>query len=606
MVGDCLTIPRFSFARIITTSLKSVPGSLLRNILSFSSFQEDIRDMVRSEKFIQRGLSFTRESGKDGAADLFMSWLSVTPVPMPSVMLDKVFGKVYDNWKRSTTFKIGDDSEQPEMQSSEKSSEDVSFAAVLEHCQPFVTVDHGNNLVRFTSATVERLAKEAISDTDKTDKRKLAVVAVLETCLDYLDKAGDFPQGCCSTKEELTELLKEQVFLVQAAHFASYLALVRDDDFQGRKEVDEKIVNLFNSQKRNLLVQVFLYLRNEDHDEDKSPSWDAFIHSINSMSELHVAALWGQLKLVKALLEKDKDSATLANSRSSRPLHEAAKSGAVAVVDTILQANPGMVHAVDGKRKTPLFYACRGNHREAIVKLFEAQYASQSSEELGNIDDTGLALTLPKYCLAKSEFRDGTDEALCKSKALVRAIEGGLDVITELLISKGADASTEALYEAVQKGKDNLAATLVSKGADPTAPKDKEPVLHVAASKQMGLTIRELLRHSWKLDINCKDSKGRTALFLAVETGNEEWAMEMTTRFLYNGLDVDILDNDDNHIMHLVAEKGYTEVFAEIKFRSRLIEEPKNKAHKTPFDIAQECNHEGIVTFIRPTCRLLK
>ncbi|TRX88927.1 hypothetical protein FHL15_010155 [Xylaria flabelliformis] len=564
--------------------------------VSYTSDIMRMRDVVRNGDIMSYGFQTTVSSDKEKATDLLISWILVSPVPLTSASLREVFSNVYRHWKDSTKREVPhQDQKYPYIDT------------ILERCEPFVAVDPGNDCVYFTSANVKTIAAQTISN---TIQRQLAV-AVVRTSLNYLDCAEDFTKGCCETEEELTELLRKHPFLHQSAYLGNYLALIRDEDFQGNEDIHEKIERLINSQKRLLIMQVFYYTRDE-YGEEKSPSWDKFIRSINLMSILDVAALWGQLKLVEKFLKEDEQFATRTNGNASQPLHEAAKSGVVEVVKALLRANPSMAHAVDDMGRTPLFYAWRGGHGEAVIVLFQARCANQTLQELGDIEGKDIDLALQQYCLAKSGFVDGDDETRCMGVAMVRAIKDNFDVIAELLIKKGAkvnevDDGTTALYTAVQQGKDNLVDVLILAGANPKVgvPDGKEPVLHAAVRKRLGWpTLRLLLSHSQNLDINCKDSRGRTALFSAMEVEDQHWVMETMDLLLWYGLNVDLLDHDDNHIMHIAAEKGYTEVFSEITFRSRLAEEPKNKAGKTPFDIAQEFKYEEIMTFIRPTYRL--
>ncbi|KAI0857303.1 hypothetical protein F4860DRAFT_528190 [Xylaria cubensis] len=584
----------FDVATVIARQFNPRLGHSPKRV-SYDSDIVRLRDIVRNSDIMSYGFQTTISSDKEKATDILMSWILVSPVPLTNALLKVKFSNVYRNWRYSTGREVHcQDQNYPHLDT------------ILERCEPFIAVDPGNDCVYFTSANVKKIAAQTISN---AIQRQLAV-AVVRTFLEYLD-CEDFMQGCCETEEELAKLLRKHPFLHQSAYLGNYLTLIRDEDFQGNEDIHENIERLLNSQKRLLIMQVFHYTRDE-YGEEKSPSWDKFVRSINLMSRLHVAARWGQLKLVEKFLKEDEQFATRTNGNASQPLHEAAKSGVVEVIKALLCANPGMARAVDDMGRTPLFYAWRGDHGEAVIVLFQAQCANQTFEELGDIEGKDIGLALQKYCLAKSGLAVGADETRYMGVTMARAIRDDFDVIAELLISKGAspnevDGNTTALYTAVQQGKDNMVSMLVLEGADATigVPDGKEPVLHAAVRKRLGwAALSLLLNHCQNLDINCKDSRGRTALFSAMEVEDEHWVMKIMDFLLWYGLDINLIDHDDNHIMHIVAERGYTDVFSEITFRSRLVEEPKNKAGRTPFDIARELEHEEIMTFIRPTYRL--
>ncbi|KAI0445510.1 hypothetical protein F4803DRAFT_570531 [Xylaria telfairii] len=587
----------FDYAKILT--LQYIYS---QNTLSSKFTFKLLRDIAQNGDIMPNALYNIRHAKTKRATYLLMTWILVSPVPLTKEMLSDAFSAIWDNWKRTAGRETG-----PELDV--ESQKGPSLDTVLECCEPFVSVDHGNDLVQFTSTMAKRIFYQG---TPHTTQRELAI-AVVMTSLAYLGTTEDLERGCCATEEELAELLKNHPFLYQSAYLSNYLALIAEDDSRGSRCMLEQIIELLNSPKRFLIMQVFLYTREDDQSNEISLSWDKSILFIRSMSKLHVAALWGQLKLVTAFLEEDKDSATWTNVHDSRPLHEAAKSGVIEVIQAVLDANPRMACAIDEQGKTPLFYAWQGDHREAIVILFQAQCAYQTLEELRDIDGNDINFALRRYCLEKSGLEDSIDKDRCMGVAMVRAIKEGLVDVAELLITQGAnlnevDDGVSALYTVVEQGNDNLAAVLISKGADPTVgvPEGKEPLLHVLVRKRMEKALLRLLRNVRSIDVNCKDSKGRTALFSAAEVGDETWAVEVMNLLLWRGLDIDLLDTNDNHIMHIVAEKGYTIMTSEVTIRSRLVEELKNKTNRTPFDIARELHHEEIATFIRPTYKLSK
>ncbi|KAL7956657.1 hypothetical protein V8C34DRAFT_287810 [Trichoderma compactum] len=599
---------RFDMARIMTTACISILEQPYR--LYWPSFQVKnfLEQLAASGNIIQKGSLFGRQASKDNGKDLLLGWLVMSPTPLTEPMLRMFFNEVYRVWKVFLDKNLQLDTKDPESQhhdSTDDQVHDLDLGAILQSCEPFVIIDYGNHIVQFNSVEAGGLVVQHVLE---NEGRWLSIaVAVVTTYLDHLDDTEDFAKGLCATEKELVDLLGKHAFLYQAAHLARYMSLLVGTTFQGSKEIQEKFVKLLDSPKIFLLLQISLYTGEDDYKYGENPSWEESIKFIQSLSQLHIAARLGQLEQVNALLEADNSSATEVSTRGSFPLHEAAKSGVVAVVNTLLRACPDIVHKVDKIGNTPLFYACRGRHKNAIIVLFEAQCSSQLSDEPDlTTYDNDLDDALPLYCLAKSD-KENSDEGLRMDIALLRTVESGLDRVAKFLVDKGANANrdfsgTTALSLAIQNSKEELAEIFISKNTDPMTKlaNGRQPLLHGAVERRMERTVLKLLA-SEKLDINCRDANQRTALFSAIEVGDEEWAMLMTKKFLSRGLRVDDRDKEDNHILHIIAEKGYRNVFSEILLSSRYIEEPKNKDGKTPFDIAVEHKHRDIITYLRPT-----
>jgi ankyrin repeat protein len=586
-------------------------GRFSSSSLVFTGFMRKMVSLMDSDKLIPYGLSVLRapRTCLDRAADALVSWLSLSKVPLSDRGLEEVFSNFLRTWKNSAIEEGRSSSTQNDISLS--GSETLDARSVLQRCEPYVTVDRGNGLVHFSSAGTEQIAAHVYSKLTKVESAS----SVAKSCLEYLDSTENFAKGRCATDVELANMLQTHAFLEHAVHFGFYLAIGYDIDSEGHEDVDEKVLRLLNSPKRFLVIQVFLYTNKEDLYQDTSSlSWGQFSNWVDSMSPLHVASRWGLPTIVKALLKEGKENARRTDSHSSISLHKTAESGIASVVQARLKDN--IVSVVDDKGKTPVFYAWRGGHRGALVLLFEAHCAfltikdlnniGGAIKDLGNISGTGLDNLVQKYCLAKSELPNGTDEAKYMGTALIRAIEGKLEVVAALLIHRGVDPNAEhngksALDTAVQHGQDNLAALLVSKGAEPPfmAPEGLEPVLHIAVRKRLRLTVQALLK-SRSVYVNCQDSEGRTALFAAMETDDNEWAMEATRLLLWNRLDVDLYDNNHCHIMHIVAKIGYSDVFSDLIFKSSLVEEPRDNNGQTPFEIALKHGNKGIACLLRP------
>jgi ankyrin repeat protein len=602
---------RFDLARIITEIFIFEileMGQFRSKLLAFRSFSERAKYITESDSTISYGLSLMipPRSDLDRAANALMGWLSLSTAPLSERALNEVFKNVLRHWKLSLGKGTGSSSNQSDILFSD--SENLSVSSVLRRCEPYVVVDHGNDLVQFSRTTVEQAAVYVDSE---LKKGKLAMF-LAKTCLDYFDAVEDFAEEGCMTELQLTTMLQKHAFLDHATQFAFYVALAHNIDDEEQDDLDEKVFHFLDSPSRVLAMQVFLYTNKTAPDQDEIfSSWEHFKSWVNSTSRLHAASRWGLLKTVKTLLKKDEEDILGKDFHGSIALHEAAKSGSTGVVKELLNVvttdDQIMASAVNDKGKTPLFYALRGNHGGAVVLLFEAQCAGLTIKDVDNIKGTELDNAVPQYCLSKSELLDGADGAAYMDTALIKAVQDRLEVVATLLMHRGANPNAKdpkgksVLYAAVQNGQDHLAALFLLKGANPSCgvPEDLEPILHLAVQNRLRLTV-DCILESRSVDVNCQNLEGRTALFVAINTKDEEWAMDMTRLLLWNRLNVDLADKHDNHLMHIVAREGYVDVFAEIMSQSSLIAEPKNDKGKTPFKIAIEYGHYQIASFFRP------
>ena len=209
-------------------------------------------------------------------------------------------------------------------------------------------------------------------------------------------------------------------------------------------------------------------------------------------------------------------------------IHEAARTGDLDRVRTLLQANGGVVDVADERSCTPLHFACDGGHRELAGFLLD-QGAEITARDVDG--DTPLHW-------AAIRGRTETARLLLERGAPVDA--GNLGEATPLH------------YAALRSGPP-MVELLIAHGANPDAKNHEgQAPLHYAAWRHNALAAQALGDGGANLEI--PDDYGRTPLLLtARETGNVVFG-----RMLFDlGADVDATDTFGDSSLLLAAWRGF-------------------------------------------------
>lgn len=200
-------------------------------------------------------------------------------------------------------------------------------------------------------------------------------------------------------------------------------------------------------------------------------------------------------------------------------IHEAAREGRTAAVESLLSANPKLANLVDLDERLPIHWACAFAHLD-IVKMLTSTRSFDPDVQDGS-GWTPLAIA--------SSLKDNS----------------GLPII-ELLLSKDADAKMPTnsgvtpLHLAVSKNNLDVCRTLLKHGASARV-KDKRGQLALHRAAAIGnVPILKLLLEN-KSPINATDMDGMTALHHAISEGNGDVAVEL----LKAGAETDKKDNDE-------------------------------------------------------------
>ena len=179
-------------------------------------------------------------------------------------------------------------------------------------------------------------------------------------------------------------------------------------------------------------------------------------------------------------------------------IHDAAGSGDLAKVKTLLKGKPDLVSSRNDSGQTPLHYAAHGHKDVAELLLVDK----------AEVDARDKAGYTPLYVAAQEGHKD----------------------VAELLLAYKADVNARAndgdtpLHMAVYKGHRDVAELLLANNADVNAKDNKEGFtpLHFAAGMGHKDLVELLL--TYNADVNAKDNNGHTPLAWALHNNHKDVA----------------------------------------------------------------------------------
>lgn len=222
---------------------------------------------------------------------------------------------------------------------------------------------------------------------------------------------------------------------------------------------------------------------------------------------------------------------------AAEDIHEAAKSGDAEKLGVLLEENSSLINLKDETGRTPLHWACRGVHMEAVRTL------ADRGADVNAQDANGVT---PLHSVAS---------------------RGHLEA-AELLIEKGARLDvkmydrTTPLHLAAVKGFDKLEALLVEKGSPLDSRDTFESTPLIAAVIEGQTRVVELLAESVEKQnkdlLNLMDYDGDTALHWACAKGD----IESTQCLVAKGADLEIRNTAGESPWNLAEKGGYEDIAA--------------------------------------------
>ncbi|CAF9926152.1 MAG: hypothetical protein ALECFALPRED_003371 [Alectoria fallacina] len=213
--------------------------------------------------------------------------------------------------------------------------------------------------------------------------------------------------------------------------------------------------------------------------------------------------------------------------KSKFAIHEAAREGRTAAVESLLNANPRLATKRDFDERLPIHWAVSYNHMPVVELL-----VSQKDFEPDVQDASGWT-----PLMIAASLRDGDD-------------------LIDLLLSKEADVNAKnysgqtALHFTASKNNLETARKLISHGATARV-KDKRGQLPLHRAAAIGSVPMVNLMLENKSPLNASDISGLTALHHAISEGHGDTALLL----LKAGAETDKKDVDGNLAIDLAPDK---------------------------------------------------
>ena len=302
---------------------------------------------------------------------------------------------------------------------------------------------------------------------------------------------------------------------------------------------------------------------------------------------LHAATVYGQLGVVKVLLEQGADP-TVADQYENTPLHYAAYDNLHEIMNLLLQH--GANTSIRGRMGTPLHIAATHGHLNIVTQLVDYQAVLDAPEKNNRIPLHEAAVNghagVVSFFLEKdvsANARDGDDWTPLHFAAsngycdlVMPLVQHGADVnaqsragytalhcavlgnhleVAELLLEMGAAIKDDGygwtpLHTAADDGQFDIVLCLIKHGADMNAQSHAGSTpLQLAIKKDHLEVTKLLLEKGAPIQAN---KYGRTPLHAAAQLAQ----LDITTLLLDRGADIDARDAMDRTPLHAAARNG--------------------------------------------------
>ncbi|KAF6234451.1 hypothetical protein HO173_007484 [Letharia columbiana] len=229
-------------------------------------------------------------------------------------------------------------------------------------------------------------------------------------------------------------------------------------------------------------------------------------------------------------------------------IHEAAREGRTAAVESLINANPRLATRRDDDERLPIHWAVSYNHMPVVELLVSRQDFDPDVQDASGWTPLMIAASL----------REG-------------------ESLVDMLLSKEADVNAKnysgqtALHFTASKNNLEIARRLISHGATARV-KDKRGQLPLHRAAAIGSVPMVNLMLENKSPLNATDISGLTALHHAISEGHGDTALVL----LKSGAETDKRDVDGNLAIDLAPDKKIRQFVLQSAEREGVdIEEPQ-------------------------------
>jgi len=250
----------------------------------------------------------------------------------------------------------------------------------------------------------------------------------------------------------------------------------------------------------------------------------------------------------------------LSASLSASEIHEAVRTGDLRKVRALVEKDAGLINVKDENGRTPLHWATRGTDNEVLTYLIE------KGADLNALDSNGTA---PLHSLASRGNADGIRILLAKgadieikssnkSTPLHFAVLGKRVEIIRLLVERKADLEsrdeqgrTPLVVAAREMAGPDVVRALLDLGANiDSVDRFGDTALSLATWRGSADVVSLLLERNVSLPLN--NPKGRQILESAASTG----LADLFTKMAEKGADLNLEIGDGRTLLHAAAEGG--------------------------------------------------
>jgi ankyrin repeat protein len=275
-------------------------------------------------------------------------------------------------------------------------------------------------------------------------------------------------------------------------------------------------------------------------------------------------------------------------------IFEAVEGGDLEAVCRLIQHDPALIEAPDPSGYTPLHYAAYYGHTDIATFLID-RGARVDAQNQGKATPLRVAAVANKHGVAKVLLEAGADTEIAddygRTPLLICARETGDVEMARLLLDFGADVNAEDRFGdtpivlAAWRGfRDQVNLFLDRGAATPIDGPAGEQLVEYSVAK--GLVRLFKVLDAGGADFAEVTESGWTKLHAAARGGS----VEITSRLLHSGLEVNATDLYGYTPLHYAAKRGRTDV-ARLLISRRAMVECVTLGGDTPYNLAVAWNH---------------